>query len=81
MVECMRYRRADVAGGTYFFTVNLAERKRTLLVDHVDLLRAVVQKVKAAHPFHIDAMVILPDHYTRYGRYRRAIATMRHAGC
>jgi putative transposase len=30
----MRYRRADVAGGTYFFTVNLAERKRTLLVEH-----------------------------------------------
>ena len=29
----MRYRRADVAGGTYFFTVNLAERKRTLLVE------------------------------------------------
>jgi hypothetical protein len=23
----MRYRRADMAGGTYFFTVNLAERK------------------------------------------------------
>ena len=58
----MRYRRADVAGGTYFFTVNLAERKRTLLVDHVDVLRAVMKKVKATHPFHIDAMVILPDH-------------------
>lgn len=32
----MRYRWADVAGGTYFFTVNLAERKRTLLVEHLD---------------------------------------------
>jgi len=32
----MRYRRADVAGGTYFFTVDLAQRKRTLLVEHVD---------------------------------------------
>jgi putative transposase len=58
----MRYRCADVAGGTYFFTVNLAERKRTLLVDHVDALRKVMQEVKLAHPFHIDAMVILPDH-------------------
>jgi len=58
----MRYRRANVAGGTYFFTVNLAERKRTLLVDHVDLLRAVIEKIKAAHRFKIDAMVILPDH-------------------
>jgi REP element-mobilizing transposase RayT len=58
----MRYRRADVTGGTYFFTVNLAERSRTLLVDHVDTLRQVVRLVKAKHPFHIDAMVILPDH-------------------
>ena len=58
----MRYRRAQVAGGTYFFTVNLAERKHTLLVDHVDVLRKVIQKVKSAHPFHIDGMVVLPDH-------------------
>lgn len=58
----MRYRRADVTGGTYFFTVNLAERKRTLLVDHVDTLRQVVGMVKAKRPFRIDAMVILPDH-------------------
>ena len=58
----MRYRRADVAGGTYFFTVNLAERKRTFLVDHVDVLREAMTNVKSAHPFHIDAMVILPDH-------------------
>jgi putative transposase len=58
----MRYRRANVTGGTYFFTVNLAERKRTLLVEHVDLLRALVQKVKATYRFQIDAIVILPDH-------------------
>jgi putative transposase len=51
-----------VTGGTYFFTVNLAERNRTLLVNHVDTLREVVRIVKAEHPFHIDAMVILPDH-------------------
>jgi hypothetical protein len=42
----MRYRRADVTGGTYFFTVNLAERRRTLLVDYVDVLREVVREVK-----------------------------------
>jgi putative transposase len=58
----MRYRRADVAGGTYFFTVNLAERQRTLLVDQVDVLRTVMREVKARHPFEIDAMVVLPDH-------------------
>jgi putative transposase len=58
----MRYRRADVKGGTYFFTVHLAERKRILLVDHIDVLRTVMKKVKAVHAFRIDARVILPDH-------------------
>ena len=58
----MRYRRATVAGGTYFFTVNLAERRRTILVDEVETLRMVIREVKQRHPFHIDAMIILPDH-------------------
>ena len=58
----MQYRRADIAGGTYFFTVNLADRRRALLVDHADLLRTVIRKVKEKHPFDIDAMVVLPDH-------------------
>ena len=49
-------------GGTYFFTVNLAEQKRTFLVDHIDSLREVMRDVKKSHPFHIDAMVILPEH-------------------
>jgi putative transposase len=62
MAECMRYRRADVAGGTYFFTVNLAERKRTLLVDQIAVLRKAIKNVKTTHPFRIDAMVVLPDH-------------------
>jgi putative transposase len=58
----MRYRWVDVAGGASFFTANLVERNRTLLVDDVDVLRSVIREVKAKHPFHIDAMVILPDH-------------------
>lgn len=40
----MRYRRANMQGGTYFFTVNLAERNRTLLVDHVDALKTVIRE-------------------------------------
>ena len=58
----MRYRRTDVAGATYFFTVNLAERHRALLTDHIATLRTEMRDVKQRHPFHIDAMVILPDH-------------------
>ncbi len=58
----MQYRRTDVTGGTYFFAVNLAERKRTLLVDTIDDLRSVMKKVINITSFHIDAMVVLPDH-------------------
>ena len=58
----MRYRRADAAGGTYFFTVNLAERRSDLLVRHIDDLRAAMKAVKDAHPFAILAMMVLPEH-------------------
>ncbi|MGH8274956.1 MAG: REP-associated tyrosine transposase [Terriglobia bacterium] len=57
------YRRAMVAGATYFFTVNCAERHdKSLLTDHIDRLRQAFQKAKNYHPFEIDAIVILPDH-------------------
>ncbi len=57
------YRRANVRGGTYFFTVNCAERHGNRLLElNVDSLRQVFRKVKAAHPFAIDAMVVLPEH-------------------
>ena len=58
----MHYRRSDVAGGTFFFTVNLANRSSHLLTDRIDLLRHSIRKVKQAHPFDIVAMVVLPDH-------------------
>ncbi|MCL2525393.1 MAG: transposase [Betaproteobacteria bacterium] len=58
----MEYRRTWQAGGTYFFTVNLAERCRTLLTDHIDDLRDTVRAVKQAHPFDILAWIVLPDH-------------------
>ncbi len=56
------YRRNRIPGGTYFFTVNLLERKSRLLVDHIALLRESVRAVKMRRPFHIDAWVVLPDH-------------------
>ncbi len=56
------YRRNRIPGGTYFFTVNLLERKSRLLIDNIDALRAAVRKVRAARPFHIDCWVVLPDH-------------------
>jgi putative transposase len=58
----MRYRRTNLKGGSYFFTVNLADRKSDLLIKRIDTLRHVMQTVKQGHPFAIDAMVVLPDH-------------------
>ena len=57
------YRRNRVEGGTYFFTVNLADRKRALLAEHADALRNIVRDVRTELPFVIDAMVVLPDHW------------------
>ena len=56
------YRRFRVPGGTYFFTVNLLERRRDTLVRHVDALREAVRATRRERPFHIDAWVVLPDH-------------------
>ena len=58
----MQYRRSNTAGGTYFFTVNLADRNSGMLVRNIDLLREVMGYVKSAHPFAVLAMVVLPEH-------------------
>ena len=58
----VRYRRNFVAGGTYFFTVSLADRKSQALTEHVDALRAAMRETRNAHPFTVNAVVILPDH-------------------
>ena len=49
-VVMSNYRRHYIAGGSYFFTVNLYNRKQTLLTDHIDLLRDSVRKVKKNNP-------------------------------
>jgi len=56
------YRRYRVAGGCYFFTVTLNDRRTQLLTKHIDELRVAIKSVKQTHPFHIDAMVVLPEH-------------------
>ncbi|MEI6209946.1 MAG: transposase [Desulfuromonadales bacterium] len=58
----MRYRRVMVEGGTYFFTLTLADRRKSILVDHVDLLRSAIRLVRDRHPFTIEAIVIMPEH-------------------
>jgi len=56
------YRRYRIDGGSYFFTVNLADRNRALLTERIDALREAFRGVKEAHPFEIDAIVIMPEH-------------------
>ena len=56
------YRRNFVAGGTFFFTVTLVDRRSSLLVDHIASLRAAFRATRKERPFSIDAVVILPEH-------------------
>ena len=65
----MQYRHANVAGATYFMTANLAERGArgargaVTLTEHIGVLRDALRQVKSAHPFHVEAMAVLPDHF------------------
>lgn len=58
-----RYRRANTAGGTYFFTV-VAYRRQPILCDEAirNALHTAIETVRVAYPFVIDAWVLLPDH-------------------
>jgi putative transposase len=57
------YRRAYVPGASWFFTVNVAERKGNfLLVQRIAELRSTFLHVRKNHPFRLDAVVVLPDH-------------------
>jgi hypothetical protein len=56
------YRRNRVPGGTFFFTVNLLDRRSDLLVRHIGALREAVRQARQRGPFVIDAWVVLPDH-------------------
>ena len=59
----MQYRRTFVPGGTYFFTVVTA-RRRKLFCDEetIQLVRQAFHHVNANRPFMVNAMVVLPDH-------------------
>ena len=57
------YRRLYIPGSTWFFTVNLAERRNNqLLVEKIDLLRTAFCYARERKPYKNIAVVILPDH-------------------
>ena len=57
-----QYRRAKIKGGTFFFTVNLADRSSDLLMRHIELLRRAYGCVQRRRPFTTIAICVLPDH-------------------
>ena len=56
------YRRDRTPGACWFFTLNLANRQQSLLIENIDLLRSSFRRCMQRHPRQIDAIVILPDH-------------------
>jgi putative transposase len=56
------YRRSFVPGGSYFFTVAMANRTGCLLTDNIELFRCAVSDIKRELPFDLIAMVVLPEH-------------------
>ena len=74
------YRRNLVPGGTYFFTVTLADRRSDWLVCYVNLLRQAFRLARRKRPFKIDAVVVLPDHIIAFGLCRPATWITHTAG-
>jgi putative transposase len=57
------YRRANIKGGAYFFTVVTYRRQNLLCNENVrKTLREGIRNTQTIHPFIIDAWVLLPDH-------------------
>ena len=59
----MRYRRAFIPGGSFFFTL-VTEKRRPLFAsaEAVAVLREAFRTVRSTRPFELDAIVVLPDH-------------------
>ena len=58
----VQYRRSRLAGGTYFFTLTLRDRRSFHLVNHINHLRNAFRAARKKSPFIIHAIVVLPEH-------------------
>ncbi len=57
------YLRNRTQGGTYFFTLALANRvNNPLLLSNLDVLRNAFRATFEGHPVQMEAVVILPEH-------------------
>ncbi|MFZ2159875.1 MAG: transposase [Bradyrhizobium sp.] len=57
-----QYIRAKFKGSVFFFTVVLAQRPSTLLIEEIGRLRQTYRTVQAGRPFETVAVCVLPDH-------------------
>ena len=62
VTDLTNYRRNFIPGGSYFFTVALADRQQSLLTENIKALRHAFYQTKQQKPFYIDAIVVLPEH-------------------
>ena len=59
----MRYRRVQITGATYFFTLVTFEREPLFAAEGaVELRRNALAKIQRQRPFVIEAEAVLPDH-------------------
>ena len=58
----VNYRRIQLEGVSYFFTVNLQNRRASVLTEHIGLLRESFVEMRKQYPFTVEAVVILPEH-------------------
>ncbi|MES9903999.1 MAG: hypothetical protein ABW168_15160 [Sedimenticola sp.] len=56
------YRRDRLPVGSFFFTVNLLDRKKSLLLTHINKLKAAIRRTDQGRPFHINGWIVLPEH-------------------
>jgi len=51
------YKRIFEPGGQYFFTVNIRDRKKDLLIRHIEILRQSYHEISQRHPFQTLAIL------------------------
>ena len=64
----VKYLRCYIPGGTYFFTVNLCDRKSDWLTRYIKQLEDAMRRVYEIHPFKTHALKngLLPENWSHH---------------
>jgi len=55
------YKRLFLQGHSYYLTI-VTHRRKAILIDNIEALRESFRESKRYYAYHIDAIVVLPDH-------------------